>query len=146
MLPDVDFIGDALGIPYAHPLGHRGFTHSLVFAALAGTVVAWWLRRPSEIRFLDGRRLAAVFALATISHGVLDALTNGGKGVGFFVPLSNERFFFPWRPLEVTPLELERLTVAGFAPILWSEFVWVWLPATVIALATQRMRRNGRDG
>ena len=146
VLPDVDFIGDALGIPYAHPLGHRGFTHSLVFAALAGTAAAVLPGRTAAAMPVARRRLGVVFFLAVASHGVLDALTNGGRGVGFFVPLSNERFFFPWRPLEVTPLELERLTVAGFAPILWSEFVWVWLPATVIALATQRMRRNGRDG
>ena len=33
-LPDIDAIGLRLGIPYADFLGHRGFTHSLVFAAI----------------------------------------------------------------------------------------------------------------
>jgi len=28
ILPDTDVLGFALGIPYAHPLGHRGFFHS----------------------------------------------------------------------------------------------------------------------
>jgi len=143
VLPDVDFLGDALGIPYAHPLGHRGFTHSLVFAALAGVAAAALFR--GRITAIAGAqwRLGVVFFVATASHGVLDALTNGGKGVGFFIPLSNERFFFPWRPLAVTPLELDRLTAADVAPILWSEFLWVWVPATVIAVAACRVRRCG---
>ena len=34
VLPDVDAFGFAAGIPYGDPLGHRGFTHSIVFAAL----------------------------------------------------------------------------------------------------------------
>jgi inner membrane protein len=28
------------------------------------------------------------------SHGVLDALTNGGHGIAFFSPFLNERYFF----------------------------------------------------
>jgi len=36
ILPDIDALGFMAGIPYGHPLGHRGFTHSIVFALLAG--------------------------------------------------------------------------------------------------------------
>ena len=36
MLPDADVIAFHFGIPYVHPLGHRGLTHSIVFAALPG--------------------------------------------------------------------------------------------------------------
>jgi inner membrane protein len=40
VLPDVDVIGFEFGIPYGDFWGHRGFTHSLVFAAvLAGAVI-----------------------------------------------------------------------------------------------------------
>ncbi len=135
VVPDVDLIADVFGIPYAHPLGHRGFTHSLLFAALAGVAGAWLMRGQGAAAAPDRIRLAAVFALATVSHGILDALTNGGKGVGFFIPLSNERFFFPWRPLRVVPLEPDLLRTTGIAAILQSEFLWVWLPATAIAVA-----------
>jgi len=141
VLPDVDFLGDFLGIPYGHPLGHRGLTHSLVFAALAGAAAAALFGRQATAMPGAQWRLAVVFFVATASHGVLDALTDGGKGVGFFIPLSNERFFFPWRPLEVTPLELETLTAADFGSILWSEFLWVWVPATLVAVVAQRLRR-----
>ena len=60
--------------------------------------------------------------LAGASHGVLDALTNGGLGVAFFAPFANERHFFPFRPIEVSPLSIRRfLSPAGLA-ILWNEF------------------------
>ena len=34
VLPDADVAGFWLGVPYGDPLGHRGFSHSLPFAAL----------------------------------------------------------------------------------------------------------------
>ena len=34
ILPDFDVIAFKLGIAYQHPLGHRGFTHSILFALL----------------------------------------------------------------------------------------------------------------
>jgi inner membrane protein len=36
VLPDLDVIGFRLGVRYSDFWGHRGFTHSLVFAALLG--------------------------------------------------------------------------------------------------------------
>ena len=35
--------------------------------------------------------------LSTASHGVLDALTDGGLGVAFFSPFDQTRYFFPFR-------------------------------------------------
>jgi inner membrane protein len=32
ILPDLDVIGFALGIPYESQWGHRGFTHSIAFS------------------------------------------------------------------------------------------------------------------
>ena len=40
VLPDVDVLAFRLGIPYEHPLGHRGLTHSLSFAAVVGMLIA----------------------------------------------------------------------------------------------------------
>src|SRR5687767_960720 len=46
IVPDLDSIGFWMGVPYEHPLGHRGFTHSLAFSALlAGGVVHTVFRR-----------------------------------------------------------------------------------------------------
>ena len=38
VLPDLDVISFQFGIPYEHFWGHRGFTHSLAFAALLGVL------------------------------------------------------------------------------------------------------------
>jgi inner membrane protein len=43
------------------------------------------------------------FFLLTASHGILDAFTNGGLVIALFSPFSNERYFFPWTPIEVSP-------------------------------------------
>jgi inner membrane protein len=98
VLPDTDVLAFSLGIPYAHPLGHRGLTHAIPFAVVAGCVL-------SRVGFrVDPNHAWAVISVAMASHGVLDALTNGGLGVALALPFSAERFFFPWRPLEVSPI------------------------------------------
>lgn len=142
VLPDADVISFRLGIPYEHPLGHRGLTHSLPFAALCGLATPWLAGGP---RFAEARawrsRVALGFA-ATASHGLLDALTNGGLGVGFFVPLSGERFFFGWRPLLVSPLSPMAFFTPTGARILASEILWVWLPLAGLVAAVWLGRRR----
>lgn len=104
LLPDADVVAFALRIPYAAPFGHRGATHSFAFAALCG-LGAWAVS--------GQRRLAWLSALVVASHPLLDALTDGGKGVALFWPLSDERLFFPWQPLPVAPIGLRLLTARG---------------------------------
>src|SRR5262245_1457683 len=79
ILPDLDVLAFGLGIAYENALGHRGFTHSLAFAALAGLAASYMYR---TLRTTSGRAFWFVF-LATASHGMLDAFTNGGLGVAF---------------------------------------------------------------
>ena len=107
VVPDLDVLGLRLGIPYRDMLGHRGISHSIAFAALFALVVTWLAFR--DARF-DGRRvrLWILFFLATASHGVLDAMTTGGGGIAFFAPFSAERYFLPWRPIEVSPIGIRR--------------------------------------
>jgi inner membrane protein len=100
LLPDADVYGFRLGILYAEPWGHRGATHSLVFAGLMG-LIAWMAASAAKLPVLrSGLLVAAVVA----SHGILDTLTDGGLGCALFWPFSNERFFAPWTPLPVCPL------------------------------------------
>lgn len=140
-LPDLDVAAFSLGIPYAHPLGHRGFTHSLVFAALAGLSATWLLSRPGR-PLAERWRVAAILIAATASHGVLDALTDSGLGVGFWIPFRSDRFFFPWRPLRTSPVSVERFFGGQPLAILANEIRWVWLPLGMVWLSALLVKRR----
>jgi inner membrane protein len=139
-LPDLDIFAFRLGIAYSDQLGHRGFSHSLLFAIVLGVLAAFL------VRYLKTRSLAAftfVF-LAAASHGLLDMLTNGGLGVAYLWPFSDQRFFFPEQPIQVAPLSLNRLFSGAGLAVAKSELLWIWLPAscTLSALLLQRKRAS----
>jgi inner membrane protein len=141
MLPDADVIGFALRIPYGHMLGHRGLSHSIAFAAVVGGLAAWrWGRGGSR------PALFLHFFVVTASHGVLDALTNGGLGVAFFAPFDATRYFFPWTPLQVSPIGAGFFTARDGTGafygirVLASEFWYVWIPSAVVILAGWALR------
>lgn len=140
MLPDADVVAFKFGIPYEHMLGHRGISHSILFAiALAGLTAI--LPAFREMRF----RIFVFLFIATVSHGVLDAMTTGGRGVGFFIPFTDERYFLSWRPIQVSPLSVKGfLTERGWS-IFKSELTAVWFPCAATALAIFILRlRAGR--
>ena len=136
VVPDLDVVAFRFGIPYEHVLGHRGLSHSLAFALVLGGVVAALAFRAGE------RRVAAlVLALATLSHGLLDMVTDGGHGVALWAPFWNERLFFPLRPIEVSPFASSFFSARGVV-VLLSEFVWIWIPALALALGARAWRRR----
>ena len=126
MLPDFDVVGFKLGIPYMHPLGHRGFSHSILFAFL------WAL----FLMFVFGKKNKRIWFfvifLSTVSHGILDAMTSGGKGVGFFIPFNNHRFFFPFREIKVSPLGIEKFFSEWGIQVILSELKYVFIPCFII--------------
>ncbi len=141
VLPDIDVIGFGFGIHYGDLFGHRGFTHSFSCAIFCALMLTAFL----PIRFSkapSGRWcIFAYLLIATASHGILDALTNGGLGVAFFSPFSNTRYFFPWRPIDVSPIGI----TAFFSPYgfqaLASELRWIWLPCFMIGIAAGLLKR-----
>lgn len=140
MLPDIDVIGFRYGVAYSDFWGHRGFTHSLLFAAILAGAVAAILTATSALQI--GRlSLFAYLFLATASHGVLDAMTNGGLGVAFFSPFDNRRYFLPWRPIRVSPISVTRFFTPRGLAILQNEFLWIWIPAIVFGVAVYMCRR-----
>ncbi|MFV9552180.1 metal-dependent hydrolase [Algibacter sp. PT7-4] len=122
ILPDFDVVAFKLGIAYQHPLGHRGFTHSILFAILWALVLMFTIGRKHKLIWF------LVIFLSTISHGVLDAMTSGGEGVGFFIPLNNERFFFSFRSILVSPLGIKNFFSTWGIKVLLSEFKYIVLP------------------
>ncbi|MBS1794659.1 MAG: metal-dependent hydrolase [Acidobacteria bacterium] len=142
MIPDADVVAFRFGVPYENMFGHRGFTHSIAFALLLGAAAALLVRffRPDGYSF---SKLFLFFALVTFSHPFFDMLTDGGLGVALFAPLSAERFFFPWRPIRVSPIGARFFGAEGPNVIL-SEIFLVWLPAAAIFLSAMIIRRFRR--
>jgi len=128
-LPDVDVIGFKFGIPYEDMMGHRGITHSLLFAVLLSGFVARIMSHKGNVSF---KTIWGYFSLCMVSHGILDAFTNGGHGIAFFAPCSNERYFFPFHPIEVSTLSLRRFFQGQGIEVIKSELIWVWLPMMLI--------------
>jgi inner membrane protein len=83
------------------------------------------------------------FFFATASHGLLDAVTNGGLGVAFFSPFDTHRYFLPWTPIRVSPIGIGRFFGAQGMAVLRSEFLWIWVPATFLAVLAILLRRRG---
>ena len=137
--PDLDSGLMAWGVPYDAFLGHRGFLHSLTFALLLSVVIVTWAF-PREVfgkerRIWKAGGLLAFFFLLTASHGFLDAFTDGGLGIAFFAPFSNERHFMPWNPIQVSAIGLAGFFKYGGWETLKSEFLWVWLPVGPLSAA-----------
>jgi inner membrane protein len=87
-----------------------------------------------------------VIFLSTISHGVLDAMTSGGKGVGFFIPFYNERYFFSFREIVVSPIGIERFFSERGVKVLFSELKYVFLPCFIILVVFYFIKKiNNRE-
>ena len=142
VLPDLDVISFKLGIPYSHMLGHRGLSHSLLFAMVIAIVFTLILK-------IEKKRRMVVFILLLVSitsHGLLDAMTNGGLGIAFFAPFSNARYFLPWQVLQVSPIGLERFLTPRGLTVLYSELIWIWIPAVIgVGLITMRRRWKNQE-
>jgi inner membrane protein len=136
-LPDADVIAFKFGIPYTDPFGHRGFTHSLFFAACFGglTALVWrGLGRASAVK------LGILTAVACASHGLLDMLTDGGEGIAIFWPFTDDRYFAMWRPIPVAPIGPRVLSEWG-ARVIATEIAF-FFPLLAFALWPRRKKRK----
>ena len=142
VIADADVIGyQYLYIPYDHILGHRGFFHSPFFAALFSLMaVTLFFRRE---RILSRRWWAYVlfFFVVGASHGLLDAMTNGGRGIALLSPFSNNRYFLPWTPIEVSPIGIRAFLTQRGLLVMKSEIFWIWAPVVAVAVSVWFLRR-----
>jgi inner membrane protein len=115
---------------------------------VAVAAVAAFFRGPASF----GRRLriGLLLFVVTASHGVLDSMTDGGRGIAFLAPFTSKRFFSPWQPLHVSPLDLGGFFGRGGFEALRTEAIWIWLPAAGLvagaALARRARRTDPRGG
>ncbi len=136
VLPDADVVAFALGIPYDAPFGHRGAFHS-VAAGLAIGLLAGWVARLGGLPW--GRTTLLACGVAA-SHGLLDTLTDGGRGIAVLWPLTDERFFAPWRPIPVSPIGPAVFSEWGLRVVLTE--LWLFSPLLLYGLWPRRLRRR----
>jgi len=127
VVPDLDVAGRAFAISSDSLLGHRGISHSIGFAALMTMLAALAVKMP-------WRRSVPFLFLCALSHGVTDMLTDGGKGIALLWPMSDERMFASFRPVEVSPILLRGIENGKLPLVLLSELIWLIAPAILLAL------------
>jgi inner membrane protein len=81
-------------VPYDHPFGHRGFTHSIASGILLALVAIPFAARLSAAP----NTVFILVALSVISHGALDAMTDGGLGVALLWPFLRQSFLSAMAP------------------------------------------------
>ena len=141
VVPDADALGFMWGVPYESFWGHRGFTHSFIFAALLAVAINLIFYREEKLNSRRWWALFLFFFLATASHPVLDAMTTGGLGVAFFSPFDNTRYFFPFRPIKVSPIGVAAFFSEWGWRVIKSEFIWVWIPSFILIAVSVFFRR-----
>jgi len=132
MLPDADVIGLKLGLAYEDVLGHRGLTHSLVFALVLGFLTARFLF-PRESSAIAWWRTGVFLSAITATHGLADAMTDGGLGIAFFSPFHAERYFLLWRPIIVSPISLRAFLSQWGIDVARTEILTLWCPLVALA-------------
>ena len=129
VVPDMDVAGRAFGVSSESLLGHRGISHSIAAAAGIALLGSAMLRG----RYRWSLSLPCLF-LSALSHGLTDMLTDGGKGIALLWPVSGDRIFAPFRPIEVSPILLRGFENGKLPLVLASELIWLIAPALLFAL------------
>lgn len=136
ILPDLDVLTFRFGIAYGDLWGHRGLTHSLFFAFIWAITLWSVLLRSCNYKqclFLSKTSFMAmlILFLSTSSHGLLDAMTNGGLGVAFFSPFDTTRYFLPWQPIQVSPMSIRSFFSSYGLRVILSELIWIGIPCVI---------------
>ena len=139
MLPDADTFLLLCGVADRGLAGHRGFTHTPLFALLVGAIAvaigrARGWRRPPWTGFIA--------TLLVASHELLDAMAQDGRGMLFLWPLSMHRYHFPFRPIPDIPTGLQIFSRLGLRQLLIETALF--FPLIADSLSWQALWRSGR--
>lgn len=91
-LPDIDFLASFWASPTEDLLAHRGFTHSILFAAMATFFCALATERWHKKHKISLQYWMLFWGLQIIIHLFLDSLN--AYGIGWFEPFSHARISF----------------------------------------------------
>ena len=140
ILPDADVFGFFFGIPYHHVFGHRGFFHSPFFGLLLSILAVSIFSRNTDVFSSSWFFYFIFFFLLAASHGILDAFTNGGLGIALLSPFDPTRYFFPWTPIEVSPIGVKAFFSKWGLAVMMSELQWIWLPSFIMVVLSTLIR------
>jgi inner membrane protein len=140
IFPDADVLGFRYGIPYDSLWGHRGITHSILFGIFFGIFVMFLFHWKSTIK--NKAALASYYSICTVSHGFLDGMTTGGMGVAYFSPFNVERYFLPFRKIQVSPLGASKFFSEWGLAVIKSEMFWIGVPSLIFIVITIVSRRK----
>ena len=133
MAPDLDGLMHPLfGVARDSIYSHRGFSHSLFIALVAGALAAAG-HRHLKVRPLTA---AVVVAASMASHGLLDMMTDSGRPVAYLWPLTSLRMFADWRPFPGSGDQLSSL-LHEVASRTGPEIVRVILPLFLAAIVVR---------
>jgi inner membrane protein len=82
------------------------------------------------------------YFLCTISHGILDSFTTGGDGIGFLMPFSTERYFSPYKVIQVSPIGISRFFSEWGVRVLKSEFFYIGIPSILFYILGWLLNRS----
>jgi inner membrane protein len=136
-VPDLDVIGQWVGVVEDSAWSHRGATHSLVGMVTVGVAFAL-AAGPSWGR---GWYRWAWSVATVLSHGMLDLLTREST-VALFWPFEERRAYLAWRPLPGVDNVGELFSRAG-VPVLVTETL-VFSPLFLLAWWLSRRGPVGR--
>jgi inner membrane protein len=143
VLPDLDSFLSYF--QYDPAFGHRGFFHSPLLGLIISFLLMFLFFRDQTLFSVRWFRYFLLFFLVWTSHGLLDALTNGGRRVAFFSPFSSKRHFLPWTPIQVSPMRMKSFISPRGWSVLKSEFVWIWLPGIVLVFLSGLVRHRMKN-
>ncbi|MBA3664650.1 MAG: metal-dependent hydrolase [Bacteroidetes bacterium] len=140
-IPDLDVVMLRF-VAYSHPLGHRGFFHSLFFCLLLAAFVMLLFYRKQNLKKKEHAIYFLYFFLCGASHGLLDMLTNGGLGVAILAPFDNTRYFFPYTPIQVSPIGVGNFFSEWGLKVIKSELIWIALPCLIFIVLIRILRKT----
>ncbi len=139
IFPDADILSFRFGIPYESFWGHRGMTHSILFGFLFGFFVMLFFHWKNSLK--NKSILTIYYSICTISHGFLDGMTSGGRGVAFFSPFDTERYFLPFRKIQVSPIGASRFFSEWGLEVIRSEVFWIGGPSLIFVMMVVILRK-----
>ena len=141
IFPDIDVVAFKFGIAYESQWGHRGFTHSLVFAGVVALLCSVFWRQLRSHPMM----IFIICFVACASHALQDAMTNGGLGVALYWPFEHDRYFLPFRPIQVSPIGVKAFFSEWVLRVIASEVIWVFTPGIVVSAVGFFTRRKFQD-